>query len=71
MAGDLIPDSLKTLEKKGMGLSNIETSVKSINGVFILESTRERALQHWLKTNLILNDHRRSDSNREVKDHNS
>jgi signal transduction histidine kinase len=32
------PDSLKALEKKGMGLSNIETRVKSINGVFILES---------------------------------
>jgi signal transduction histidine kinase len=32
------PEALKTEEKKGMGISNIETRVKSIDGVFILES---------------------------------
>jgi signal transduction histidine kinase len=32
------PEALKTEEKKGMGISNIDTRVKSIDGVFILES---------------------------------
>lgn len=33
------PEALKLEEKRGMGISNIETRVKSIDGVFILEST--------------------------------
>ncbi len=32
-------DSVKNEDSKGMGLSNIETRVKSVDGVFILEST--------------------------------
>jgi signal transduction histidine kinase len=32
-------NSLRKEENKGMGLSNIETRVKTVEGVFVLEST--------------------------------
>lgn len=39
-------------EKKGMGLSNIETRVRSINGVFILESTPGKGTSALIKVTL-------------------
>jgi signal transduction histidine kinase len=46
------PGLLKTEEQKGMGLSNIETRVKSINGVFILESTKGKGTHALIKVTL-------------------
>jgi len=40
---------LETEDKKGMGLSNIETRVKSIDGVFILESNPGKGTSALLK----------------------
>jgi signal transduction histidine kinase len=39
-------------ESKGMGLSNIETRVKSVNGVFILESGQGKGTQSIIRINI-------------------
>jgi signal transduction histidine kinase len=46
------PELLRAEEKKGMGISNIETRVRSINGVFILESTPGRGTNALIKVTL-------------------
>jgi signal transduction histidine kinase len=41
--------SLEEEDKKGMGLSNIETRVRSVDGVFILESTPGKGISALIK----------------------
>jgi len=36
-------------DNKGMGLSNIETRVKTVDGVFIIESTPEKGTSALIK----------------------
>lgn len=40
-------------ENKGMGLSNIETRVKSVNGVFILETGTGKGMQAIIRINIV------------------
>jgi len=46
------PEVLKNKAKTGMGLSNIETRVKSVDGVFILESSPGKGMSVLIKINL-------------------
>ncbi|MBE0673984.1 MAG: sensor histidine kinase [Bacteroidales bacterium] len=46
------PELLKSEDKKGMGISNIETRVRSINGVFILESTPGKGTNALIKVTI-------------------
>ncbi|MBM3419676.1 MAG: sensor histidine kinase [Bacteroidetes bacterium] len=43
---------LRADDRKGMGISNIETRVRSINGLFILESTPGRGTNALIKVNI-------------------
>lgn len=45
-------EKLRADEKKGMGISNIETRVKSINGVFVLESNPGKGTNALIKVTL-------------------
>lgn len=40
-------------ETKGMGLSNIETRVKSVNGVFVLETGPDKGTQAIIRINIV------------------
>ena len=40
-------------ENNGMGISNIETRVKSVNGVFILETSPGKGMQSIIRINII------------------
>ncbi|MBS0010855.1 MAG: sensor histidine kinase, partial [Bacteroidales bacterium] len=46
---------LENEEGRGMGLSNIETRVKSVNGVFIMETTPGNGMQAIIRINLTEN----------------
>jgi len=46
------PEALKNKDNTGMGISNIETRVKSINGVFILESFPGKGTNALIKINI-------------------
>ncbi len=47
--GDLIHPHSSKEDTKGMGLSNIETRVKTVEGVFILESTPGKGTSALIK----------------------
>lgn len=46
-------ETLLSDENKGMGLSNIETRVKSVNGVFILETGTGKGMQAIIRINVV------------------
>ncbi|HCC69759.1 MAG TPA: hypothetical protein DEQ09_01195 [Bacteroidales bacterium] len=46
------PDILESEENMGMGLSNIQTRVKSVNGIFVMESKKGEGMHSLIKINI-------------------